>query len=83
MQGKGVNFIIRKTAYSALLHVIENVGYTIVYVLVRLGIDRGKQFIGLRSLFQITLYRYFEVIGCFIFCFHRSWDLWGELLRPL
>lgn len=57
MKGKGIDFIIRKSAYSTLLHIVENVGCTVVNVLVWLGIDGGKQFIGLRSLLQITLYR--------------------------
>lgn len=60
--GLSVYFPVREAVATAFLHIVQNVGHTIVYVLGRVAVVLGKERIFRRTLLQIHLYRSLEMV---------------------
>ena len=56
---------VREAAATAFLHIVQNVGHALVYVFGRVAVLLRKERIFLRPLFQIHLYRSFEMVCSF------------------
>ena len=59
-----VHLSVREAVTTAPLYLVENVGYTIVYVLALLAVCHRKEFVFRCPLFQIGLYRSLEMVCC-------------------
>ena len=56
---------VREAVATTFLHMVQNVGHALVYVLGRVAVLLRKERIFLRPLFQIHLYRSFEMVCSF------------------
>ena len=61
--GLSVYFPVREAVATAFLHIVQNVGHTIVYVLGRVAVVLGKERIFRCMLLQIHLYRSIDYVS--------------------
>ena len=60
--GLSVYFPVREAVATAFLHIVQNVGHAVIYVLGRVAVVLGKERIFRRTLLQIHLYRSLEMV---------------------
>ena len=60
--GLSVYLPVREAVATAFLHIVQNVGHAIVYVLGRVAVVLGKERIFRCTLLQIHLYRSLEMV---------------------
>ena len=60
--GLSVYLPVREAVATAFLHIVQNVGHTIVYILGRVAVVLGKERIFRCTLLQIHLYRSLEMV---------------------
>ena len=60
--GLSVYLPVREAVATTFLHIVQNVGHTIVYVLGRVAVVLGKERIFRCTLLQIHLYRSLEMV---------------------
>ena len=60
--GLSVYLPVREAVATAFLHIVQNVGHAIVYVLGRVTVFLGKERIFRCTLLQIHLYRSLEIV---------------------
>ena len=54
---------VREAVATAVLHIVQNVGHAVVYVLGRVAETFGKELVFLCTLLQVHLYRFLKMVS--------------------